>query len=124
MNERKIQKTNKPHTNLFAWQKSMDLVVTLYKVTSQFPKEEIYGLVAQIRRAAVSAPSNIAEGACGRSQDVFKNHLSIAIGSLNELLTQTEIAFRLAYIPKNIHEQVATQLDECLALVYGLRKSL
>jgi len=102
----------------------MDLVIRLYEVTSPFPKEENYGLVAQIRRAAVSVPSNIAEGACGRSRDTFKNHLSIAIGSLNELLTQAEIAFRLAYIPKNIHEQVASQTDECLALVYGLRKSL
>lgn len=115
---------NKPHTNLLAWQKSMDLVVRLYEVTSGFQKHEMYGLTSQIRRASVSVPSNIAEGAAGRSRDVFRNHLSIAIGSLNELLTQIEISLRVGHLDRSAYEQVIQQIDECLALTHGLRKSL
>ena len=82
----------KPHKRLLAWQRSMNLVVLIYDLTRSFPKEETDGLTSQMRRAAVSAPANIAEGASGRSDDQFRNFLSIAIGSLNELtdVTQTE----------------------------------
>ena len=79
---------SKPHKKLVAWQKSMDLVERIYELSKRFPKEEIYGLTSQVRRAAVSVPSNIAEGAAGRSSVQFMNFLSIAIGSLNELATQ------------------------------------
>ena len=85
----------KPHKKLIAWQKSMELVVLIYRITAKFPKEETYGLVSQMRRASVSGPSNIAEGAADRSKDQFRNFLSIAIGSLNELNTQLEISFRI-----------------------------
>jgi four helix bundle protein len=71
---------DKPHKRLVAWQKSMDLVVLVYELTKTFPKEEIYGLCSQMRRAAVSAPSNIAEGAADRSNEQFKNFLAIALG--------------------------------------------
>ncbi|HEU4594951.1 MAG TPA: four helix bundle protein, partial [Pyrinomonadaceae bacterium] len=71
---------NKPHKNLLAWQKSMELVVLIYDLTKRFPREETYGLRSQIRRAAISVPSNISEGAAGRSTDQFKNFLGIAIG--------------------------------------------
>ena len=75
---------SKPHKKLIAWRKSMDLVEKVYDVTRKFPQEEIYGLSSQMRRAAISAPSNIAEGAADRSAVQFRNYLSVAIGSLNE----------------------------------------
>lgn len=114
----------KPHKKLIAWQKSMDLVVLIYNLTDSFPKSETYGLVSQMRRAAVSAPSNIAEGAADRSKEQFKNFLSIAIGSLNELNTQLEIAFRINYLDKDNHDKVQNLLDERLAVTYGLKKSV
>ena len=84
----------KPHKNLIAWQKAMDLVVLIYEITWIFPKEETYGLSYQMRRAAISVPSNIAEGAAGRSTDQFKNYLSISIGSRNELNPDYAIGFQ------------------------------
>jgi four helix bundle protein len=62
----------KPHKNLIAWQRGMDLVVAIYELTKGFPKEETYGLSSQLRRAAISVPSNIAEGACDRSKEQFE----------------------------------------------------
>ena len=114
----------KPHKNLVAWQKAMDLVQLVYKFTRKFPKEETFGLVTQMRRAVVSAPSNIAEGAADRSNPQFINFLSIAIGSLNELDTQTEIAFRLNYLPEEEYRKLSEAIDTCLALTYGLKKSV
>ena len=76
----------------------MGLVVTIYQATANFPKEEIYGLTPQLRRAAVSVPSNIAEGAADRTKQQFSNFLSNALGSLNEIDTQLDVAFRLKYI--------------------------
>src|SRR5688500_5091257 len=106
----------KPHKNLIAWQKGMDLVVSVYEMTKSFPKEETYGLVSQLRRAAISVPSNIAEGACVRSDEQFRNFLAIAIGSLNEINTQLEVALRVGYLNEDVHSEVQKQVDECLAL--------
>ena len=89
---------SKPHKKLVAWSKSMDLIERIYEVTRTFPREEIYDLTSQLRRAAVSVPSNIAEGAAGRSRIQFRNYLSVALGSLNELDTQLEIARRIRYL--------------------------
>ncbi len=114
----------KPHKRLVAWQKSMDLVVLVYDATKSFPKEETYGLTSQMRRSAVSAPSNIAEGAAGRSNDQFKNYLSIAIGSLNELNTQIEISLRVGFLSQHKSDELQKLLDECLAVTYGLKRSL
>jgi len=102
----------------------MELVVAVYKFTQGFPKEEIYGLSSQMRRAAVSVPSNLAEGAANRSTDHFKNHLRIALGSLNELDTQMEIAIQLNYGSANLRQEISGLLDECLALTYGLKRSI
>ncbi len=115
---------DKPHKRLVAWQKCMDLVVLIYKITEAFPKSETYGLVSQMRRAAVSAPSNIAEGAADRSKEQFRNFLSITIGSLNELNTQLEIAFRIGYLTKEYYDKAQNLTDECLAVTYGLKKSI
>lgn len=114
----------KPHKRLLAWRRSMDLVVTIYELTQTFPREELYGLTAQIRRASVSVPSNISEGAAGRSVSQFRNFLSVAIGSLNEISTQLEIAYRVGYLDRRKLLEIEQLVDECLALTYGLRKSL
>ena len=115
---------DKPHKKLIAWQKAMDLVERIYEVTRKLPREELYGLTSQLRRAAVSVPSNIAEGAAGRSTIQFRNYLSVAIGSLNELATQLEIVWRIGYLDRKSVAKIEMFVDECLALTYGLRKSL
>ena len=114
----------KPHKKLAAWQKSMVLVEKLYKLTATFPREEIYGLTALIRRAAVSVPSNIAEGAAGRSPGHFRSYLLVAIGSLNEIATQLEIAWRIGYLNAAKFTEADALVDECLAITYGLRRSI
>jgi four helix bundle protein len=120
----KKEKSSKPHRNLLAWQKCMELAVAIYEVTKDFPKEELYSLTSQLRRAGISGPSNISEGAADRTVDQFSNFLSNAIGSLNEIDTQLELAFRLGYLSQSDYDWLARLLDECLALTYGLRKSL
>jgi four helix bundle protein len=123
-NQNAVTSSKKPHRNLLAWQKAMDLAVETYRTTGTYPKEELYGLTLQSRRAAVSAPSNIAEGAADRTKQQFSNYLSNAIGSLNELDTQLELAFRLGYVKENDFDRLYNTLDECLALTYGLRKAV
>lgn len=114
----------KPHKKLIAWQKGMDLVEAIYNITKNFPKEETYGLMSQLRRAAISVPSNIAEGAADRTPEQFRNFLSISIGSLNEINTQLELAYRIGYLRQDTHDKAQQMVDECLAITYGLRKSL
>ena len=115
---------DKPHKKLIAWQKAMNLVETIYELTRKLPREEIYGLTSQLRRAAVSVPSNIAKGAAGRSATQFGNYPSVAIGSLKELATQLEILWRIGYLDHKAVAEVEMSVDECLAVTYGLRKSL
>ncbi len=122
--EQRTVRSKKPHKNLTAWKKAMDLVVAIYQATTNFPKEEIYGLTSQLRRAAVSVSSNIAEDAADRTRKQFSNFLSNAIGSLNEIDTQLDVAFRLKYLTENVYQHLHEILDDCLALTYGLRKSL
>ncbi len=88
----------KSYRDLIVWQKSMDLVVEVYKMIANFPQNEIYGLTSQIKRAAVSVPSNIAEGYGRRSTGDYQRFLNIAMGSLFELQTQLEISTRLNYL--------------------------
>ena len=94
-------KSQTPHRNLEAWKVAMDLVMYIYRVTSDFPNEKKFGLVNQLRRAAVSVPSNIAEGSADRTPMQFLNILSIAIGSLAELNTQAEISFNFSYLEES-----------------------
>jgi len=86
------------YRELIAWQRAMDLVVEVYRLTRQFPREELYGLTNQVRRAAVSVPSNIAEGQGRGTGQAFVNHLRIANGSRQEVETQFLIAERLKYV--------------------------
>ncbi|MCD9007389.1 four helix bundle protein [Luteimonas sp. XNQY3] len=89
--------TPRPHERLDVWQDAMQLVEAVYRATSSFPADERFGLIAQMRRAAISVPSNIAEGAARRSSSDYLRHLSFARGSLAELSTQLEIAHRLGF---------------------------
>ena len=114
--------SSKPHRNLLARQKTMDLVVKVYEMTRSFPQQELYALSSQLRRVAISAPSNIAEGAADRTEQQFSNYLSNAIGSLHEIDTQLELALRLGYVTGADFNHVHQALDECIALTYGLRK--
>ena len=84
--------------NLLIWQKSMVLVTKIYTVTNNFPKEEVFGLTSQIKRSAISIPSNIAEGLGRESSKEFLRFLKISIGSLFELQTQLEIAKNIIYL--------------------------
>ena len=102
----------------------MNFTADIYQATRNFPADELYGLTSQLRRAAVSGPSNIAEGAAGRTKQQFLNYLSNAIGSLNEVDTQLELALRLGYVKKPDYERLHQSLDECIALTYGLRKAV
>jgi len=93
-----MSKEIRNHKDLEVWKKSMDFVSNIYKITESFPNKEVYGLTNQIRRAAVSVPSNIAEGAARSSKKEFIQFLYIALGSLSELETQIIIANRLEYL--------------------------
>lgn len=86
------------HTKLDAWKEAVELTVDIYALTSSFPKDELYGLTSQIRRAAVSVPSNIAEGSARKGAAETIQFLYMAVGSLAELDTQIEISRRLGYI--------------------------
>jgi len=101
----------KPYKRLLAWQKSMDLVVEIYDLTKCFPRDEIYGLTSQVRRASVSVPSNISEGAAGRSVTQLRSFLSVAIGSLNEVSTQLEIAYRVGYLDRRKLNAAESRVD-------------
>ncbi len=98
----------KSHKDLKVWKESMTLVIGVYRISQSFPKHEVYGLTSQMRRAAVSIPSNIAEGAGRKSNKEFMRFLYISLGSLAELETQLDIALRLEYIPENkeVNEQM------------------
>jgi len=94
------------YRDLIVWQKSMSLVTQIYKSTKSFPKDETYGLVVQIRRSAVSVPSNIAEGYGRNSTDDYIRFLRFAVSSLYEVQTQLQISMNIGYIAKNDFEKL------------------
>jgi four helix bundle protein len=112
------------YRDLETWQKAMDMVQEVYEATRDFPKEEIYGLRSQIRRAVVSIPSNIAEGQGRESVKDFLRRLSIAYGSLCETETQIVIAGRLGYIKDDASEKLMLRAGEVGRLINGLTRSL
>jgi len=109
---------------LIVWQKSIAFVVKIYEVTKQFPTEEKFNLVSQMQRSATSIPSNISEGAGRNSGNVFKQFLTISIGSAHELETQIIISKKLGYISEELSEQLMQDLTEIQKMLYGLHKSL
>ena len=114
----------KTYRDLFVWQKSMDLVKGIYSATKSFPREELYGLTGQIRRCAVSIPSNIAEGYGRNSTTDYVRFLRIAIGSLYELQTQMEISSRLDYIEKVDHGSLSSRCVEIEKMLGSLINKL
>jgi four helix bundle protein len=112
----------RPHYDLDAWKEAIKLVKLVYKTTQSFPKEELYCLVTQMRRAAISIPSNIAEGAARTSPKEFARFISIARGSLSELETQILISVELGYIEKN--NNLFSQVDKVSRIITGLHKKV
>lgn len=107
------------HKDLEVWKKSMDLVESIYKLTQQFPESEKFGLTSQMRRSAVSVPSNIAEGSARKGDKELLQFLYIAIGSMAELETQYLIAMRLGFVTDE--STVEKQLIEVKKLLLGFR---
>ena len=112
------------YRDLQVWQKSMVLVKEVYQSTARFPKEELYALTNQIRRAAVSIPSNIAEGHARDSTKEFLHHLSFALGSLAELETQMILSKDLQYLPEERLFPLLQQTNEIGKMLRGLQKAL
>ena len=112
------------YRDLEAWKRGMDLVEQCYKLTASFPKGEQFALTSQIRRAAVSVPSNVAEGHCRRSTKAYANHVSIALGSHAELETCIEVALRLGFIGPTERENTIVVSDSVGRLLNGLYHSL
>jgi four helix bundle protein len=119
-----MTKFNRGYEDLTVWQKAIDLAEHIYRVTKTFPKEEIYGLTAQIRRCCVSISSNIAEGSARNSEKEFKQFLAIASGSCAELKTQLIIAERVGFIKKPDVSAIVLQTSEIERMLSGLVKSL
>jgi len=112
------------YKKLETWRVAMDLVERCYEVTRDFPRDELYGLTSQLRRAAVSIPSNIAEGYSRHGTRVYAYHVSIALGSYGELETCVEIASRLGLLGASARETLEPQLGLVGRLLYGLYASL
>lgn len=110
----------KSYKDLFIWQKSMVLVTGIYTITKTFPASEMYGLTSQLRRSAVSIPSNIAEGYGRNSTNDYKRFLQIAGGSLYELQTQIEIAFNLKYLEEQKHIEIIDLSIEIDKMLYSI----
>ena len=114
----------KSHRKLQVWQASMDFVTELYGELKSLPEYERYGLIGQLQRAAVSIPSNIAEGAARKNTRELLQFLYIARGSLSELDTQLEICLRIRYLGKDTHERLAIKLEAISKMLNGLIVSL
>ena len=112
------------YKDLAAWQKAMELVELVYVATRDFPKHEIYGLANQMRRAAVSVPSNIAEGQARFSTRDFRHFLRLSRGSLAEMETQALIAQRLKYIDQTSAGTILASIDEVSRILSGLISSI
>jgi len=112
------------YQDLIVWQKAMDLVEEVYKTSKNFPREKIYGLTSQLRRAAVSIPSNVAEGQGRTTTPDFLRHLSIAYGSLREVETQILIATRIGFLAQERCYDIMNSANEVGRLLNGLMASL
>jgi len=112
------------HTQLVVWQKAMDVVSDIYKVTKNFPKDEQFGLTSQMRRCAISIPSNIAEGRVRNTTKDFVHFLHIALGSCAELATQLDIAQRQNFVSESRYTEIVELLDEVGKMLSALIASL
>jgi len=112
------------YIKLNVWISSISLVKNIYNLTRKFPKEEMFVLTQQLRRAAISIPSNIAEGAGRNSNAQFKNFLQISIGSCFEVETQLIISKELEYISEEELETISKELDSIMKMNHNLQKTL
>ena len=110
------------HRSLDVWKQAMALVVDVYALTAMLPQNEQYGLISQLKRAAVSVPANIAEGAARNGSKEFLHFLSIASGSLSELDTLIDLARQLGYVENT--EELNAKVDNVSGLVMGLAASI
>jgi four helix bundle protein len=114
----------KPHKKLDVWKKSIDLTYEIYELTKTFPKIENFGLTNQMRRAAISIPANISEGAARQTKKEFIQFLHMAQGSLSELDTHMEIAIKLGYIKESLLAEIGVLMNSIDKMLTGLIKSL
>jgi len=117
--------TVRSYRDLHVWQRAVDFAVAIYRVTRSFSKHEVYGgLTDQIRRAAVSVPSNVAEGQVRHSQRVFARYVDIALGSAAEVSTQLLIAREIGYLSPEDHQRLSDELTEITKMLHGLYRSV
>jgi len=114
----------KMYENLDAWKEATNLAVKIYQVTKNFPKEEIFGITSQLRRASISISTNIAEGAGRKSRKDFKQFVHIASGSLNEVESVLHICFRLNLITGDSYKELNDSTERLARLIGGLLKYL
>jgi four helix bundle protein len=121
-----MQENTKPkyYKELLVWQKGMALAKLVYRLTVRFPREEKFGLTSQIRRAAVSVPSNIAEGQARQSIKEFLQFLSHAEGSLAELETQILLSMELGFVRQEDVKEILEKIDELQKMLVGLKRKL
>lgn len=112
------------YKELIAWRKAIEFVEAIYLCSKSFPSSEIYGLTSQLRRAAVSIPSNIAEGYGRKSQKEYEQFLYIAYGSALEVETQLVIAMRLGYIPAERYEEMNALLQEVIKMLFVMKNKI
>ncbi len=113
---------SRTHKDLDVWKKSVELVTQVYKITESFPDKEQFGITLQIRRSAISVPSNIAEGAARASKKEFKQFLYISLGSLSELETQLLISCNIKYLESM--DEISIHIVEIRKMLLGLIKYL
>jgi len=112
------------HNKLRAFELADEIAVLIYKITKGFPKEEVYGLTSQIRRSAISVPSNIVEGCARSSQTEYLRLLEIAFGSLKELHYHLRLAFRLGYVDKSKFSEIELKITETEKVLAALIRAL
>lgn len=112
------------HRKLDVWKMSMKFVKDIYQVSDSFPRSEVYGLTSQMRRSAISVPSNLAEGAARKGTKEFSQFLNIAQGSISELDTQIELALMLNYVDKDNYDDLAQKLSTISKMLFGLARSI
>jgi len=112
------------HKNLLVWQKSIAFVTHIYQLTKRFPKEELYCIVSQIRRSAISIPSNITEGFARKNTKEYIQFLYVSLGSASELETQLIISSNLDYMEISRLQDIQSELTEIIRMLTGLIKSL
>ena len=112
------------YKKLLVWQKAMELVIVTYKLSEKFPKDEIYQLITQIKRASISIPSNISEGSGRKTEKEFSYFLFIAHGSACELDTQLNISLRLGYISNEEYETVSKRIEEVKIMILSFERKI